>query len=305
MIPGRLKFGDTIGLVSPASPAEPSDIKKAITFFQDIGFKVKEGKHIHNKCGYLAGTDLNRASDIMDMFLDTDVSMILCIRGGYGTMRILPLLDYEIIKKTRKLFVGFSDITCLLNTLYSRCRLISFHGPMATSNFTDIDTCKSFFSTLMKGTRPYDLINPNGYPFDCSTCRIAEGKIVGGNLSLICSTIGTPYEIDTKENILFIEEVNEAPYAIDKYLTQLLLAKKLQSCSGFILGQFTNCTTKNSNNNFDLNKIIKDRLLSLNKPTLYNVMAGHDYPNTIIPIGAKAIIDCTVKKLYILEPVVK
>ncbi|KEI06736.1 LD-carboxypeptidase [Clostridium botulinum] len=305
MIANRLKLGDTIGLVSPAGPADPKKIKEAINFFESNGFRIKEGNHIYDKCGYLAGTDADRAKDLMDMFLDKDVSMILCIRGGYGAMRILPLLDYDIIKKNPKLFIGFSDITVLLNTINSYCGLITFHGPMATSNFANFDTCQSFFSTLMNGTRPYNLMNPPNVPLSCNVCGIAEGKIVGGNLSLICATMGTPYEIDTKDNILFIEDVHEAPYAIDRDLTQLALAGKLDKCSGIILGQFTDCTLPNYEGSFTLEEVINDRILSLNKPTLCNFMSGHDYPKLTLPIGARAMINCNKNELYIIEPVVK
>lgn len=305
MIGKSLKFGNTIGLISPASPEEPDKIKKSIEFLKEQGFKVKEGKHLYDKLGYLAGTDKDRAKDLMDMFLDDSVDMILCVRGGYGCMRILPLLDYGTIKKNPKIFIGFSDITTLLNKLTQQCGLITFHGPMGTSNLEDSETLKSFLSTLMNGYRPYKLKNPENISLNCNTRGIAEGKIVGGNLSLIASTLGTPYEIDTKGNILFIEDISEQPYAIDRYLTQLFLAGKLQECSGFIIGQFTKCSLPNYDRSLTLNDIIKDRIISLKKPTLSNFMSGHDYPKLTIPIGAKARIDCYKGEIDILEPVVK
>lgn len=305
MIGKSLKFGNTIGLISPASPEEPEKIKKSIAFLKEQGFKVKEGKHLYDKWGYLAGTDEDRAQDLMDMFLDDNVDMILCVRGGYGSMRILPLLDYEAIKKNPKIFIGFSDITTLLNKLAQHCGIITFHGPMGTSNLEDSETLKSFLSTLMNGYRPYKLKNPENISLNCNTRGIAEGKIVGGNLSLIASTLGTPYEIDTKGNILFIEDIGEQPYAIDRYLTQLSLAGKLQECSGFIIGQFTKCSLPNYDRSLTLNDIIKDRIISLKKPTLSNFMSGHDYPKITIPIGAKARIHCYRGEIDILEPVVQ
>lgn len=304
MISKKLKTGATIGLVSPASPEDNDKIKKAISFFQSHGFKVKEGKHIYDKLGYLAGCDKDRANDLMDMFLDKDIDMILCVRGGYGCMRLLPLLDFNIIKNNPKIFMGFSDITVLLNTIASKCNLTTFHGPMGTSNLNDLETFKSFFDSITC-TNPYTILNPCSNKLICKNPGHAQGKIIGGNLSLIASTLGTPYEIDTKDNILFIEDVNERPYSIDRMLTQLSLSKKLQECSGFIIGQFTNCNPSNPKKSLSINELIEDKILSLNKPTLLNFMSGHDYPKLTLPIGANAKINCTTPSLEILEPVVK
>ncbi|MCY6370280.1 S66 peptidase family protein [Clostridium ganghwense] len=305
MIAKKLKQGDTIGLISPASPEDTSKIKKAISFLKSLGFKVKEGKHLYDKWGYLAGKDNDRAEDLMNMFLDKDVDMILCIRGGYGSMRILPLLNYQLIKNNPKIFMGYSDITTFLNIISSKCNLITFHGPMGSSNFTDKDTLKSFLNTLITCDKPYVISNPKDKILNCRNGEYAEGKIVGGNLSLIASTLGTPYEIDTRGNILFIEEVSEEPYAIDRMLTHLHLSGKLQQCSGFILGQFTDCPSPSYSKSLTLAQVIEDRLLSLNKPTLYNFMSGHDYPKLTLPIGVKARIDCNNARIEILEAVVK
>lgn len=305
MIAKRLKIGNTIGLISPASPETPDKIKKSIEFLKSQGFNVKEGNHLYHKWGYMAGQDKDRAKDFMDMFEDTEIDMILCIRGGYGSMRILPFIDYKTIRKNPKIFVGFSDITSFLNTIASRCGLITFHGPMGSSNFEDTETLKSFLSTLMNGYRPYSLVNPSGIKLNRNISGKAIGRIVGGNLSLIASTLGTPYEVNTKNNILFIEDVNEEPYVIDRLLTQLHLAGKLQECSGFIIGQFTGCSLPNYEKSLTLNEVLVDRVLKLNKPTLSNFMSGHDYPKLTLPIGAKAMIDCDKGEISILEPVVK
>lgn len=305
MIAKKLKIGDTIGLISPASPEEEYKIEKSIEFFKSQGFKVKVGKHLYDKWGYLAGKDKDRAEDLMNMFLDKDIDMILCIRGGYGSMRILPLLNYKLIKKHPKIFMGYSDITTFLNTLASKCNLITFHGPMGSSNFEDIETLKNFLNTITNCDKSYMLSNPSSIALTCRNKGCAQGKIVGGNLSLLASTLGTPYEINTKGSILFIEEVDEKPYAIDRMLTQLYLSKKLQQCSGFILGQFTNCNLPNYERSLTLEEIIKDRILSLNKPTLSNFMSGHDYPKLTLPIGARAKIDGYNGTIEILEKVVE
>ena len=302
--PKNLKIGDTIGLISPASPENIDSIKSGIEFLKNLGFNIKEGAHLYDRLGYLAGNDINRASDLITMFQDPDVDMILCVRGGYGTMRILPLLDYDIIKANPKIFMGFSDITTLLNELALKCDLITFHGPMGSSNLKDNETLNSFLSTLSEEKDSYKLNNPNGIKLMCEVEGIVEGQLVGGNLCLICSTLGTPYEIDTKDKILFIEEVGEPPYRIDRMLTQLLLSNKLQQCKGFILGQFTDCTLPYYEKSLTLEEVLYDRLLSLNKPTLSGFMSGHSYPKLTVPIGAKVKLDCFKGAIEILESVV-
>lgn len=304
LIGRKLNYGDTIGIISPSSPEKPEAIKKGIDFLINLGFKVKTGKHIYDKCGYLAGSDKDRAADIMDMFVDKNVDMILCMRGGYGSMRTLPYIDFDIIKNNSKIFVGFSDITTYLNAFFNKTGLITFHGPMASSNLEDKYTLKSFLDTLMKENKKYIIKNPPEINIKCEVPGTVSGKIVGGNLSLINATIGTPYEVNFKNNILFIEDVHEEPYAIDRMLTHLLLCGKLQECSGFILGQFKNCSLPHYERSLRLEEVIEDRILSLNKPTISNFMSGHDYPKLTLPIGANAELNCSTKTIEILEPVV-
>lgn len=304
MIASRLKKGDTIGLISPAGPENPDKIKESIKFLKSLGFNIKEGKHIYDKLGYLAGNDEDRAEDFINMFLDSNVDMILCVRGGYGTMRILPLIDFNIVNLNPKIFAGFSDITTFLNNIALKCNLVTFHSPMCNSNFLDKYTLKSFLDTLMVGYNPFTIKNPEGISMQGFSETSPIGQLIGGNLSLICSTIGTPFEIDTKDKILFIEEVGEEPYKIDRMLTHLLLCGKLQSCSGIILGQFTKCELPHYERSLTLEQVIKDRILSLNKPTLVNLQSGHSYPKITLPIGAKVKMDCKNKIIQVLEPVV-
>ncbi|MDW8802403.1 LD-carboxypeptidase [Clostridium sp. A1-XYC3] len=305
MIAKRLEKGDTIGLVSPAGPENPEKIKESIKIFESLGFKIKKGKHIYDKLGYLAGTDNDRAEDLMNMFLDKDIDMILCVRGGYGSMRILPLIDFDIIKKNPKIFAGFSDITTLLNCIVQKCQLTTFHSPMCNSNFYDEPTIKSFLDTLMLGYKPFIIKNPKRIATIGIDKTHAIGQLVGGNLSLICSTLGTPFEIDTNDKILFIEEVGEQPYKIDRMLTQLLLSEKLQKCAGIILGQFTNCRLPHYERSLTLQEVIEDRILSLGIPVLTNIQSGHSYPKLTLPIGARVKINCKKRVIEVLEAVVE
>lgn len=305
MLGKRLTENSTIALVSPASSEDINAIKSSIEVIKNLGFKVKEGKHIYDKYGYLCGSDENRAADIMDMFLDKDVDMILSVRGGYGTMRILPLIDTNIITNNPKIFGGFSDITTLLNFFASKCNLTTFHCPMASSKFSDKYTLESFLNTLLYGYKPYSIKNPENFPYKCVFPGSAQGKLVGGNLSLICGTLDTPYEIETKNNILFIEDVGEEPYKIDRMLTQLSLSGKLNQCSGFVLGQFTNCELPHYERSLTLQQVFEDTIFSFKKPTLMNFMSGHSYPKLTLPIGAMVNLNSTEGIISTLEPVVK
>lgn len=305
MLGKRLSYNSTIGIISPASPENIKAIHRGISFLRNKGFTVLEAKHLYDKWGYLAGTDQDRASDLMEMFKNKDVDMILCIRGGYGSTRILPYLDFDIIRQNPKIFAGFSDITIFLNLFYERCGFITFHSPMGSSNFEDSDTYKSFNSTLMEGVNPYQIINPVGTATSYIVKGNADGHLIGGNLSLLCNTLGTPYEISTKDKILFIEEVNEEPYKIDRMLTHLLMANKIQQCSGIILGQFKDCTLPDYVTSLHLEEVLKDRLEPLGIPILTNFSSGHDYPKLTLPIGAHINFSTFTGTINVLEPVVK
>jgi muramoyltetrapeptide carboxypeptidase len=306
MLGNRLKIGDTIGLVAPAGIESAEKIEKGIEKLKSLGFNIKKGEHIYDKWGYFAGKDEDRAKDIMDMFEDDEVSMVLCVRGGYGAMRSMPYLDFDKIKKNPKIFMGYSDITVLLNTIYQKEGLVTFHGPMINSNLEVDETLNSFLSTVMRGYEEYCIENPVHIPMVSNTDKSVEGKIVGGNLSLICGVLGTTYEIDMKDKILFIEEVDEAPYRIDRMLTQLQLTGKLEECSGIVLGQFTDCDGDGEDKNtFTLSQVLEDRIMTLDKPVLINFMCGHDNPKLVLPIGAKARLNCKRGQIEILQSVVK
>lgn len=305
MLANKLSFGDTIGIIAPASNDDDNVISEKIEIFKSLGFKIKVGKHLYDKYGYLAGTDKDRAKDLNDMFRDPKVKAIICYRGGYGSIRMMKYLDVNLIKKNPKIFCGYSDITILLNYIQRKCNLITFHSPMITSNFYDTITRESFLTTLMKGNKPYKIPlyeNCNYYNFQRQNLH---GHIVGGNLSLICSSIKTPYEIDTKDKILFIEEVHEDIYKIDRLFNQLLYSKKLQNCRGILLGYFTLNKIQNNINTFSMNDIIKQLILPLKKPTVTNFPAGHEYPNITLPIGGLASINPNEKRLSIISSVVK
>lgn len=295
--PKGLTFNDTIGVIAPGSSTTIENVEKVYKKIIELGFKPKMGKSCYESYGYLAGKDSLRAEDINNMFEDEEVKGILCIRGGYGTPRILELLDYKLIKNNPKVFIGYSDITALHLVINQKCKLVTFHGPMAASNmienFDDFSKNSLYNCILDDGDFKAEIENPSKEKIEVINKGIAKGEIIGGNLSLIADTIGTPYEIDTKGKILFIEEIGEEEYNIDRMLTQLRLSGKLESANGIILGDFNGNTT--------LHQVIGDILKPLGKPTIFNLQSGHCKPMLTIPLGIKAKLDANNKKITILE----
>jgi len=220
------------------------------------------------------------------------------MRGGYGTPRILDMIDYEIIKNNPKTFIGFSDITALHVAFNQKCNLVTYHGIMGlTSPKWDEFTYESLLDAI--NMKEYlELKNPKGEEIQTLIDGAAEGEIIGGNLALLTATIGTEYEIDTKGKILFIEEIGEPIYRIDRMLTQLALAGKFNDCSGIIFGDFNNCNKQNDDE-FELMEILKDRIEKYNKPCIYNLKSGHCMPMITIPFGVKCSLDATSKKVKI------
>ncbi|QAA35210.1 LD-carboxypeptidase [Clostridium manihotivorum] len=305
MLAKGIEFGDTIGIVSPAGCDDTEIINKKISDFKNLGFKVKIGAHVFAKYGYLAGEDKDRASDLMDMFIDDEVDAIICFRGGYGSARMLPYIDLDTIKKHPKVICGFSDITLILNYLYKKLDLITFHGPMIKSNLSDKITREYFFNATMNKSANYQIDLNSFDNIQIYNSRSISGKLVGGNLSIICSSIGTTFEIDTKDKILFIEDVNEKIYAIDRMLTQLSLSNKLNNCKGFIIGQFTPNDNDMKEHNFKLEELLYEKIVSLGKPTIMNLPFGHEYPNITLPVGGSVKIDLNENLIYPSKPFVK
>lgn len=294
---------ETIGVVAPASPEDNATISGKISTIKKYGFKVVEGPHLYDKKGYLAGEDKDRADDINKFFANPEIDAIICFRGGYGCMRMAKYLDLNTIKKNPKIFCGYSDITLLLNYFSKKCSLVTFHGPMINSKLEDTQTLNSFLNLLCSKN---DSFTYNLNSLNCSipyNDRDFSGRLVGGNLAIICSTIGTPYEIDFTNSILLIEEINESPYAIDRMLTQLLCSQKLNSCKGIILGQFTDCGLKDYSKSLTVDEIIKDRLAPLNIPIISKFPFGHSYPNLVVPIGANASYSSKNKMLSINDTI--
>lgn len=301
--PKAIKPGDTIGVIAPASPENKQQVDHAKLALEALGFKVIMGKSCYHHHGYLAGSDELRAYDVNDMFKNPKVKGIINLRGGYGTPRILSLLDYRSIKHNPKAFIGYSDITAMHIAFHQLCEMVTFHGPMAGVDILrgmDSFTKKSFFDQI-GGNHISCILNPENEPIKTLQGGIAEGQLIGGNLTLIASTLGTPYEIDTKGKLLFIEEVGERPYKVDRLLTQLKNAGKLEDAHGIILGDFKNCVPLENEVSQSLHEVFKDIIKPLYKPILYGVKAGHCSPNVTLPFGVKVYMDAHRRYIKMME----
>lgn len=311
--PPVLRPGDLVGMVAPASNAyEPEEILIAKETMEKYGFKVALGRHVTEQYGYLAGKDEARAADINEMFGRKDIRGIVTFSGGYGCSRILPFLDYNLIRSNPKVIVGHSDITSLLLGIHRKTGLITFHG---SSGLTGVgEYAISHFKRTIMSAQAIGKVGqppPSGGGVERQNRLItiapgqAKGQLVGGNLTLITNLLGTPYEPDTRGKILFLEEIDEEPYRVDRMLTQLWLAGKFQDAAGIALGHFVGCESKEYRASFpqtlSLETILRDRFEPLQKPTLYNLMFGHITENAVLPIGATAILDATGKTLTITE----
>lgn len=305
----KLKFGDTLGFIAPAGAVRTEGaIERAVEETKRMGFKVKLGESAGQKYGYLSGTDEVRARDINNMFADDEVDAIVCLRGGYGAMRILDKLDYEMIAKHPKIFMGFSDITSLHIALLERCGLATFHGPMAAANWAgkplDDFSRESMYRTLMNAEPAGELANPPEYHKQTVNSGIAEGQLVGGNLMLIASSLGTPWEINTKGRIIFIEEIGERTYCVDRMLTQMRLAGKFDDCAGVVFGNFADCPIEYPEFGLSLEEIIRDVVVPCGKPIFTGLRCGHCSPKLTLPLGVKCRMDADACTLTVLESAV-
>jgi muramoyltetrapeptide carboxypeptidase len=302
--PKTLKPGDRIGLVAPSSPVKkPEMVDLSIAKLQELGFEVKAGQSCYGNYGYLSGRDDIRSRDINEMFADKSIDGIFCIRGGYGSPRILDMLDYNLIGENPKIFAGYSDITALHIAFNQLCGFVTYHSPMASTDMLPVfdEFSNESFLRAISSVEPLgELQNPQGEEIGCLVKGKASGEITGGNLSLIAATIGTKYEIDTRGKLILIEDVDEEPYSIDRMLNQLRLAGKFQDCRGIILGDWNNCVPQGTSPSLTLMDIFNDLLVPAGKPTIYNFKAGHCSPCITVPLGAKAELDADEGRLVIV-----
>lgn len=305
--PKRLKPGEVIGIISPASsPEDLSRINRGVTYLEKLGYRVEIGKNVGLKEGYLAGSDKQRLDDLHEMFKRKEVRAIFCVRGGYGSGRLLDKIDYNLIKKNPKIFVGYSDINALQSAFFTKTGLVSFAGPMVAVDFHDEVspfTEEIFWRTITSDKKIGKLHNPRNEKFFTLCKGRAVGRIIGGNLTLLASLMGTEYFPKLKDTILLLEDINEAPYRIDRMLNQLRLAKAFRQIKGVVLGHFVDCVSSDpSSSSFTLNEVVIDYFQTqLKLPVIYNVKHGHIKDNITIPYGVKCVLNASLGFVDITE----
>lgn len=298
-IPPRVKKGDFVGIVAPSSPPNNADvIDQSKEYLEKKGFKVIISKKIRRRNGYLAGTDKERAEDFADIYLNKKVRAVFSLRGGYGSARMAQLLPWRELFKQPKPLVGFSDIT-VLNSIFLNGDIISYHGPVLTQLLRakpsiERKLWRSLSEMIMGDWKSAKLFE------DIKDAKIisygkAKGRIIGGNLCTLLSILGTPYEPNFKNSILFLEDVGESPYKVDRLLTQLILSGRLKSIRGIVLGEFTDCIDPHSKKSKEyrqtVDEVLEERLSFLKIPIIMGMPFGHGELNYSFPIGADVILD--------------
>ena len=300
--PQALKSGDTIAITSPAGAVwDNSQVETFTAILQGFGFNVIHGKTLTEKFGYFAGTDELRANELNELFANKNVKGIFCMKGGWGCARLLDKIDYTLIEKNPKVFIGFSDITALLIAITSKTGLVTFHGPVGNSGWNDFT--KSIFMNVAMTAKAFQ------FPENPTTENVpviitpgkAIGELVGGNLTVITSIIGSSYLPDWKNKILFLEEVKEEPYSIDRMLTQLKLCGALNSISGFVFGKCAKCLAEEPLKSFTFHEVLLQHIQPLGIPAFYGAMIGHIENKLTLPLGVRANMDSEKGAIFLDE----
>lgn len=291
--PASLYPGAKVALVAPASAVPEESLQKALGFVSSLGLEpvVYPSCHFSERDGYFAAADARRAEDILNAFADQDIRGIWCIRGGYGSHRILPLLDEALIRRNPKWFGGYSDVTALHLFLNQVCDLVSYHCIMPSTE-PDADAFTlDWLKKAMFGNLSGPVSLPEGTGIHTVVGGKARGRLCGGNLSLVAASLGTPWEIDTKGKILFLEDINEKTYRIDAMLTQLRNAGKFRDCAGILLGAWTDCAPERPDRTLLLPEVFSQLIVPAGKPTLSDLPCGHVLPTLSLPMGQMCYLD--------------
>lgn len=289
--PGCIKRGDTVGVITPSSPlVDDAGYDIAVANFNALGLRIKWGTNVGKKYGYLAGTDEERMADIHHMFSDPEVKAIVCLRGGSGAARLLDRLDYQLIRHNPKIFMGYSDITAFHQAIHTQAGLITFHGAVANSRWTPM-VFNQFRRLFFEGKSPTYTTDPKSV--QTITPGIAEGTLLGGNLTVLTGIAGSRYFPDFENSILFLEEIGEKPYRIDRMFSQLALTGALKKLKGFVFGKCVDCTPTNPRASLTVEQILRDYIRPLGIPAFRGALIGHIDEQLILPVGAKVRIDAT------------
>ncbi|NEQ72046.1 MAG: LD-carboxypeptidase [Okeania sp. SIO2C9] len=300
--PPRLKVGDTVAVVSPATMIYKHQLKYVNLVLGQQKLKVKVGTHALDRYGYLAGKDIDRAADINAMFADDEVKALVTTTGGWGSSRILPLLDYDLIRKNPKIIIGYSDITALLLAIYARSGLVTFHGPFGTSSWNKFSV--GYLKDILFEGKAMTLQPPINI-VETITSGKARGRLVGGNLSVLTAMVGSNFLPDWRGKILFVEEIREDVYRVDRMLTHLSLAGVLQQLEGFVFAQCTRCLDEEDDfPTLTLWQVLLDRIRPLGIPAWYGTAIGHIRNKFTVPLGVEVEIDSDRGTIQMLETAV-
>jgi muramoyltetrapeptide carboxypeptidase len=308
--PPRLSAGARVALIAPCSPPSDEKLEKALQNLQNMGLQVVEGKSLRSRNGYLAGNDAARIADIHWAFQDNAIDAVWCVRGGYGATRLLPDINFQLIRQHPKLFIGYSDVTALHLAIQARTGLVTFHGPVAAGDFPE-DTLHHLQQVVTFGHAPHRIEaprlpqdDPMYQPFTIAPGKV-QGVLTGGNLALLAAMAGTDFAPVFKDKLVFIEDVGEQPYRLDRMLTQLLQATDLAAAAGIVLGVFNECQPKPDSASWSLPDTLRDRLGNLGIPVAYGIPFGHVSSQATLPYGIKAEWDATDISLTLLEVAVQ
>ncbi|HUR91991.1 MAG TPA: LD-carboxypeptidase [Gemmatimonadaceae bacterium] len=290
-----LKQGARVALVAPAGTlAGPEDVARAEENARSLGWEPRTGAHVLKKHRYFAGTDEERLRDLNDAIRDDDIDAIWCLRGGYGAMRLLPDVDFDALANRPKPVIGFSDLTSLLFAVTGRSRIVCFHGPTARMRLTDFN-CASMLAALSGESDPCGLA-PNARVLRRGT---AKGRLVGGNLALVAAMIGTPFAPDLDDSILFLEDVGERTYRVDRMLRQIYLSGGLKNCRGIVFGEFTECDATSGSGARELDEVLIEIAELAEVPCIAGAPIGHIDDQWTLPVGASAVLDADARTLSV------
>lgn len=300
--PPMLCPGDRVAIVAPSSPFDPASLERGAHFLEQAGFQPTWDEALTDRWRYLAGTDRERARCLQEAILCPEIRGIFCARGGYGAMRLLPYLDVPAIRPCCKVFVGYSDVTVLHLFLRKSCDWVTFHGPMMAGDHARKDFDAESIASLLRNVSTAGPLPPveGGAKARCLRAGKAEGPLVGGNLSLLCSSLGTPWELETRGAILLFEDVHEPPYRVDRMLTQLRQAGKLAGVRGVVVGRMLDCHPR-AGSDYTVEDVLADCLGDLDLPVVTGFPLTHDEPNLTVALGTRMELDAEALRLTPLE----
>ncbi len=308
--PPALRHGDRIGVIAPASNVDPAQLEAGLRRLQEMGYVPEHHPGIFGLDLYFAGNLERRLSEFHEMFQRDDIKAIVCARGGYGSNYLLPRIDLDLIRRHPKIFVGYSDVTCLLTYLLDATGLVTFHGPMVAKDFASIDKSgvdeRAWFEAL-HGNPTWELASHSMYSLNPLVMGQAEGILYGGCLSILVASLGTPFEARTEGKLLFLEDIAAKPYQIDRMLMQLKLAGKLKGVQGIVFGEMMYCT-QSPDQEYALQEVVLRVLSDLDVPVAYGLRSGHvSRENAVLPFGLRARLSVSkeIVRLEILEPAVR